>query len=170
MISEQVFRDKITNVIKKIVDNDPFFEHFKDYINAVFVDHGDKFIVFSHSKAKAGMAGGFQYPNKIYIDKNYVEKEVTKYKDDYLEDEILEATLNLILQHELRHFIQCVVMIELCDDIEEAEKCWNFFSVESVGFDPLEFDIYLCDHAIDKSVEEFYDFIKCLIEDYRESL
>lgn len=166
MISEQVFRDKITNIIKKIADNDPFFEHFKDYINAVFVDHGDKFIVFSHSKAKVDMAGGFQYPNKIYINKAYVEKLVAKYED---QDGMLEVTLDRILQHELRHFIQCVVMLELCDDIEEAEKCWKSQTNETRLEDPLEFDPYLRDHGLDKSIEEFYDFIKCLIEDYRKS-
>lgn len=171
MISEQVFRNKITNTIKKIVDNDPFFEHFKDYINAVFVDHGDKFIVFSHSKAKADIAGGFQYPNKIYIDKAYIEKLIAKYED---RDGILELALDSLLQHELRHFIQCVVMIELCDDVKEAEKCWKYH-IDKIKNktrleDPLELDIYLHDHALDKTIEEFYDFIKCLIEDYRKSL
>ena len=54
MISKEVFRDKIANIIKKIIATDPFFKHFEDFIKAVFIDHGRRFIVFDHSKAKLG--------------------------------------------------------------------------------------------------------------------
>ena len=164
MISEKVFRDKIASVIKKLIDTDPFFKYFEDYIKAVFIDHGDKFIVFTHKAAtkKAGLAGGFQYPNKIYIDKNFVEREIAKRQGK----DLLGLVLFLILRHELRHFIQCVVMIDICDNFEDAEKCWKSVT-KNRETDPLELDAYLMEHGEDKSIEEFYDFINGLIEEYR---
>lgn len=161
MISEKVFRDKIISVVKKLIDTDPFFKHFEDYIKAVFIDHGDKFIVFTHSAAKAGMAGGFQYPNKIYIDKNFVEREIAKRQGE----DVLSIVLFLLLRHELRHFIQCVVMIDICNNFEEAEKCWKSVT-RNREIDPLELDVYSMEHGEDKSIEEFYDFINGLIEEY----
>ena len=82
----------------------------------------------------------------------------------------LELVLFSILKHELRHFIQCVVMIELCNDVKEAEKCWQIQANKTRLDDPLEQDVYQLEHGQDKTIEEFYDFIKDLIEDYRKSL
>lgn len=162
MTSEESLRDKIITVIKKIVDTDPFFKHFEDYIKAVFIDHGDKFIVFNHPRAEVNMVGGFQYPNKIYINKSRVEKLIKN----------KETALYLVLRHELRHFIQCIVMIELCDDFKKAEECWTFKRNDKSNRldDPLEKDVYLLEHGQDKTIEEFYDFIRSLIVEYRNSL
>ena len=162
MNTKENFRNEIINAIKNVINTDQFSNHFKDFIEAVFVDHGDKFIVFTHSKATKNTAGDFQYPNKIYIDIDYV-KRLSKKHD-------LKLVLFFLLRHELRHFIQCVVMIELCNNVKEAEKCWHWYSTKLRDKDPLELDANQMEHGEYKSIEEFYDFIRGLIEDYRKSL